>query len=235
MSRANLPTVFTVREVRVGRVAPLGPNAVPSGIDKQPVSGPVMANIDGMDGDEQGDRRHHGGPDKALHAYPTSNLPLWANDLPEQAALFVPGAFGENLVIDGLDEGGICLGDRWQIGAALCEVSQGRQPCWRLNLRFERPDMAWQVQKSGRTGWYFRVLEPGPIAAKDRGTLLARPNPDWPLTRVTKLLYHVTQEREALKEFAALKGLPESWRKLAEARLASRKTETWTRRIETPD
>ncbi|MGB4828231.1 MAG: MOSC domain-containing protein [Paracoccaceae bacterium] len=133
---------FKLAEVRVARIGPLGPNAVPSGIDKQPVTGPVMAKPGGMDGDEQGDTRHHGGPDKAIHAYATSNLPLWATDLPAQAGLFVPGAFGENLVVGGIDEAGICLGDRWQIGAALCEVSQGRQPCWRLNLRFGRPDMA---------------------------------------------------------------------------------------------
>lgn len=226
---------FTVREVRVGALRPLGPKKVPSGIDKQTVNGPVIANVDGMAGDAQGDLRHHGGPTKAIHAYASSNLPLWAADLPAQAALFVPGAFGENLVVDGLDEAGICLGDRWQIGAALCEVSQGRQPCWRLNLRFDRPDMAWLVQKTGRAGWYFRVLEPGVIAAGDRGLLLARPNPRWTLTRINRLLYHDTQNSAALAEFAALPGLPESWRKLAEARLASKQTESWTRRIETPD
>lgn len=227
-------TVFSIAEVRVGRVRPLGLKAVPSGIYKQPVSGPVMATADGMEGDEQGDLRHHGGPDKAIHAYATSNFALWTADFPEQAAHFVPGAFGENLVIEGIDESGICLGDQWKIGAALCEVSQGRQPCWRLNLRFERPDMAWLVQKTGWTGWYFRVLEPGYIAAGDHGTLLARPNPQWPLTRVTQLLYHDTQDCAALAEFAALDGLPESWRKLTEARLANKRTESWTRRIETP-
>lgn len=225
---------FSVAEVRVGRVRPLGPKAVPSGIDKRPVIGPVMANISGMDGDEQGDLRHHGGPDKAIHAYATSNLPLWAADLPDQAGLFVPGAFGENLVVGGIDESGICLGDRWLIGAAICEVSQGRQPCWRLNLRFGRPDMAWLVQNTGRTGWYFRVLEPGLIAAGNNGVLLERPNPHWTITRVTRLLYFDRLDREALAEFAAIKGLPESWRNLASARLADNRTESWVRRIKTP-
>lgn len=225
---------FSVVEVRVGRVRPLGPKAVPSGIDKHPVIGPIMANISGMDGDEQGDLRHHGGPDKAIHAYSTRNLPLWAADLPDQAGLFVPGAFGENLVVGGIDESGIGLGDRWLIGVAICEVSQGRQPCWRLNLRFGRPDMAWQVQNTGRTGWYFRVLEPGLIAAGNNGVLLDRPNPHWTIMRVTRLLYFDRLDRDALAEFAALKGLPESWRNLASARLADNRTESWVRRIKTP-
>ena len=228
-------TGFTILDVRRGKVRPLGPDGVPSGIDKQPVCGPVMATVDGMDGDEQGDLRHHGGPDKAIHAYAASNLPLWAADLPEQAGLFVPGAFGENLVVEGIDESGICLGDRWQIGGALCEVSQGRQPCWRLNLRFGRPDMARLVQDTGRAGWYFRVLSSGPIAAGDSARLLARPNPRWTLTRVSRLLYHETGDRAALAEFAALEGLPESWRKLALTRLATNRTENWAKRIETPE
>lgn len=95
--------------------------------------------------------------------------------------------------------------------------------------------MAWLVQTTGRTGWYFRVLEPGLIAAGNRGVLLARPNPRWTITRVTRLLYHDRLDRAALAEFAALKGLPDSWRTLAEARLASNRTESWVRRIETPD
>ena len=91
------------------------------------------------------------------------------------------------------------------------------------------------MQKTGRTGWYFRVLEPGLIVAGDSGLLLSRPNPHWTLNRVTRLLYHDTLDRAALAEFAALLRLPESWRNLANARLASNRTETWDRRIETPD
>ena len=81
--------------------------------------------------------------------------------MPEQAERLRPGGFGENLVVDGVTEAGICLGDRFRLGGALLEVSQGRQPCWKLNLRFDRPDMARLVQETGRSGWYFRVLEPG--------------------------------------------------------------------------
>lgn len=227
-------TVFSVVEVRVGSARPFGPRGEPSAIAKQPVRVPVMARPDGLAGDEQGDRRYHGGPDKAVHAYAAANYPLWAAEHPELADQFRPGAFGENLVVEGITEAGICLGDRWRLGRVLLEVSQGRQPCWKLNLRFGRPDMARLVQASGRTGWYFRVIEPGEIAP-GRAVLEARPHPDWPLARVSWLLYHDRLNQPALREFAALPGLPESWRRLAERRLASGRTEDWTRRVVTPE
>lgn len=228
-------TSFHIDELRVGQVGPLGAKGVPSAIDKRAVRGPVQAGQSGLAGDEQGDRKHHGGPDKAIHAYSSGNLPLWVADLPAQASLFRPGAFGENLVVSGVSEADICLGDRWRVNDTLLEVSQGRQPCWKLNLRFGRPDMARRVQDTGRSGWYFRVLVQGPVVAGAVAVLDARPNPQWTLTRVNDLLYHDTLNRAALSEFVALPGLPESWRKLAQARLETGQTEDWTRRITTPD
>jgi MOSC domain-containing protein YiiM len=225
---------FEVLELRVGRAAPLRPSGPLSAIDKLPVHTPLPVSQLGFAGDEQADRKHHGGPHKAVHAYSVSHFPTWAAEIPERASLFRPGAFGENLVIAGASETDFCLGDRWRIGSALLEVSQGRQPCWKLNLRFDIADMAWRVQNTGRTGWYFRVAEPGLITAGDRGTLAARPNPAWSLARVSHLLYHDRMNRSALAELADLPGLPERWRQLAMARLASGRTEDWSRRIETP-
>jgi MOSC domain-containing protein YiiM len=225
---------FEVLELRIGRAAPLGASGALSAIDKQKVRGPLPVGQLGFEGDEQADRRHHGGPHKAIHAYAIAHLPAWIDELPERADRFRPGAFGENLVIDGASESDLCLGDRWRIGSVLAEVSQGRQPCWKLNLRFDVPDMARRVQDSGRTGWYFRVIEPGAIAAGDHGTLVSRANPSWSLAHVSHLLYHDRMNRPALEELAAVPGLPESWRRLAQARLASGKTEDWSHRIETP-
>src|SRR5699024_1107127 len=102
-------TTFSLLELRRGSTRPLGPRGVPSGIYKEPVKGAVQAREDGFVGDEQGDRRHHGGPDKALHAYPVAHYQDWVRDLPDQADHFQPGAFGENLVVEGLREIDICL------------------------------------------------------------------------------------------------------------------------------
>jgi MOSC domain-containing protein YiiM len=94
--------------------------------------------------------------------------------------------------------------------------------------------MARRVQTTGRTGWYFRVLEPGRIAAGAQAQLVARPHSDWPLTRVWRLLYHETLERDTLATFLNLQGQPESWRRLAEQRLASGQVEDWNSRVDTP-
>lgn len=94
--------------------------------------------------------------------------------------------------------------------------------------------MARRVQNTGRTGWYFRVVEDGQITAGDTGRLVARPHPDWGLDRVWRLLYRDPLDRDALVAFAALPGLPDRWRNLAEARLSSGRTEDWSRRIDTP-
>lgn len=228
-------TSFRITQLRIGPARPFGPKGVPSAIDKQPQTGPLAAGPLGLAGDEQGDPRHHGGPDKAIHAYPQTHYAIWQAELPDKAAHFRAGGFGENLVVEGIDESGICLGDLWQVGGATLAVSQGRQPCWKLNLRFDQPDMARRVQDSGRTGWYFRVASAGGIRAGDEARLIARPHPDWPLSRVSHLLYHDRLNREALAGLAALPDLPENWRKLAEARLASNRTEDWSRRIETPE
>lgn len=225
---------FDLAEIRVGKAVPYGPAGKFSAIDKQPVQGAIHAGQFGLDGDEQGDRKLHGGPNKAIHAYARSHMPLWAVELPCRSDRFRAGAFGENLVIDNATETDFCLGDRWKLGQALLEVSQGRQPCWKLNVRFDLPDMARRVQDTGRSGWYFRVVEAGAIAAGTRATLIARPHPQWTIARASHLLYHDRMNRPALADLAALPGLTDSWRRLAAARLASGQTEEWSHRIETP-
>ena len=224
-------TAGTVAAVQTGQVRPLGPKTVPSAIAKTPVTGPVEIGPLGLAGDAQGDPARHGGVDKAVHVYPRAHYADWARDLPARADRFAPGAFGENIVLDGLTEADVCIGDRFDLGTAQVELSQARQPCWKLNLRFDLPDMARQVQQTGRTGWYLRVLAPGVVAAGDRMVLTARPNPDWDLARVQRLLYRDATDRTALAEFAGLAGLSASWQTLARRRLESGAVEDWAPRL----
>jgi len=214
-----------------GTVRPFGPRSVPSGIDKHPVAVPVHLGREGLSGDGQGDRRHHGGPDKAVHHYPFDHYPTWQEEIGAVPLLDRPGGFGENISTTGLTEDDIALGDRFRLGGAVIEVSQGRQPCWKLNHRFAVADMAARVQRTGRTGWYYRVIEEGMVAPGDALALIDRRTPAWTLGRVWRVLYVDTLDRGELAALAALPNLPDSWRRLAERRLATRAVEDWALRL----
>lgn len=215
-----------------GRAQPLPGTKHLSSIAKQRRSGKIAVTIAGLAGDEQGDRRHHGGPEKTIHHYPFDHYAGWSQDLePVPALLAAPGAFGENLSTRGLTESEICLGDLFRLGSALVQVSQGRQPCWRLNHRFARSDMAQRVQATGRTGWYYRVRETGEVADGDELRLIERPGPEWTLHRVINLLYRDTLNRDDLRRLAELPYCPPSWRTLVERRLSTGNVEDWASRL----
>ena len=211
----------------IGELAPLGPQNAPSGIRKSKVTGRQAITRLGLAGDHQGDTKSHGGPEKAVHHYPRDHYAAWA----AEGIAAEPPAFGENISTFGVTEADICIGDIWRFGSALLQVAQGRQPCWRLNARFERPDMAYRVQKSGRTGWYYRVLEEGAAEAGDQLVLTERPQPQWPLSRIIDLLYTRTLDMESLAGLAALPELAPSWRSLATRRIETNAVENWDRRL----
>lgn len=220
--------------VLVGSVAPLGPGGPASGIDKRVIAGPWRITQLGIAGDAQGDLKHHGGPEKALHQYPREHCAAWAAEIGAHPLLDRPGGFGENLSTTGWTEAEICIGDIVRFGAALLQVSQGRQPCFKLNLRFGRADMARAVQRTGRTGWYWRVLEEGEAREGDALVIINRPQPTWPLLRLIMLLYHTTGDRDGLAAMAALPELADGWRTLAARRLASKRVEDWSKRLNGP-
>lgn len=205
-----------------------------SGIDKHLRAGIVRIGELGLEGDEQGDTRVHGGPDKALHHYAFEHYADWQADLGPLPLLQTPGAFGENISTRGLDEGEVCIGDRFTLGSALLEISQGRQPCWKLNDRFGVTDMARRVQTTGRTGWYYRVLQAGSATAGDLLTLTARPHPGWTLRRLNAVLFDRVLDPAVLQPALQLPLVP-SWRKLVERRLQQCEVEDWSRRIDGPD
>jgi MOSC domain-containing protein YiiM len=201
-----------------------------SGIAKQPRTGKLWIGFTGLEGDEQGDLRVHGGPDKALHHYPFEHYAAWREDLGALPLLQAPGAFGENISTQAFTEAEVCLGDRYTLGDAVLEVSQNRQPCWKLNDRFGIPDMARRVQDTGRSGWYYRVLQPGHAQAGDALALLERPYPGWPLQRLGALMYQRVLSPALLEPALALPLVP-SHRKLFERRLQQGLVEDWDNRL----
>jgi MOSC domain-containing protein YiiM len=229
-----LPKI-SIPHLLIGRAKPFGPNGEPSAINKHCVAYAARLTRMGLADDEHGDPRHHGGPDKALHHYPGEHYAAWRSELADvPAERWRIGGFGENLGPLGLTENEVCLGDLFRLGSALIQVSQPRQPCWKLNRRFGCPDMAARVQASGRTGWYYRVIEAGEVAPGAELILVDRPHADWPLARLLHYFYRDPLDRDALAAIAALAALTPSWRQQAAQRLASGRVEDWARRLETP-
>lgn len=156
----ELATVNTGVPTMLGTVR--GAN-VWSGIRKRPVAADEVLWLStvNLSGDGQADLSVHGGPDKAVYAYPSEHLAPWADDLGEALG---PAAFGENLSTVGVLEGDVHIGDVWSWGDAVLQVSQPRWPCFKLALHRGRADVQGLMRRSGRTGWYLRVLEPGEVA-----------------------------------------------------------------------
>jgi MOSC domain-containing protein YiiM len=147
------------RSVKVGDVVVL------TSIFKLPVQGRVAVRRHNLDGDRQSDLTVHGGPYKAVYAYPSEHYSLWKRELPSIDLPF--GMFGENLTTEGLSEETVYIGDQFRVGSALLQVTQPRMPCFKLGIRFGRPDIVKRFWRSGRSGIYFSVVEEGDVAAGD--------------------------------------------------------------------
>jgi MOSC domain-containing protein YiiM len=187
---------------------------------KTPVTGSTQVNQLGIEGDNQADRKNHGGLDKAVLAYSADHYAYWREHL---ALPDMPlGGFGENLTIAGSDESTVCIGDRWQAGGVLFEVSQPRQPCWKMARRWNIVDLPKQVIQNGRSGWYLRVLVEGEIAAGAAIELVSRPRPTWTIARASQLLYHEPDNIAGLEELANLPELSRAWREELLERIARR-------------
>ena len=186
-----------VREYRDAR------GAWSSALQKTPVTGPVLVTLAGLEGDEVQDRIHHGDADKALLCYSVAHYPRWLEDTGLELP---PGAFGENLLLEGLDEQGACLGDVWSAGGARLQVSQPRMPCWKPARLWGRPTLVEEMSTTGRTGWYLRVLREGRLAAGAMLELEQRPQPDWSVARCWQT--YLGRKSDAA-EWVALRALPE--------------------------
>jgi MOSC domain-containing protein YiiM len=148
---------------------------VRTGIWKHPVSGPVAVRGVNVEGDDQGDRSVHGGPDKAVYAYAREDINWWEGELGRELP---DGVFGENLTLTGIDTAAALVGERWRIGSVLLEVSEPRFPCWKLGVRFGDPRMLKRFAAARRTGTYLRIAEEGSLEAGDAVEVVSRPGHD---------------------------------------------------------
>src|SRR4051812_2474569 len=208
-----------VSSIQIGGVAPLGPQSVPSGFVKHGVpQARVTAN--GLDGDAQADLAVHGGADKAVYGYAQAHYPFWEAQFPRHAGRFTGGAMGENLTIGGLDETALCVGDVHVIGSAVLQVCQPRQPCFKLALFFNDSHMPKAMVRSGRSGWYYRVLAPGTIRAGDILRLENRPHPDFLFRRLVQIVSFGGATQSELLRMAEMDGLAQQWQRRAREVLA---------------
>ena len=189
---------------------------VRTSIFKQPVTGRVRVARLNVEGDQQSDLTVHGGPEKAVYAYPSEHYPFWRGELAKMDLAW--GGFGENFTITGLLEETIHIGDRVQIGSAEVVVTQPRMPCFKLGIRFNRSDMVKRFLQSGRTGFYFAVLREGEVGAGDSIELLEKDKNNIPVADVVNL-YRGTANQELLRRVSELPSLPNSWREYFRKRL----------------
>jgi MOSC domain-containing protein YiiM len=181
-----------------------------TGFFKQTTTEKQWLGYEGLRGDEQADRRYHGGVDKAVCVYPSEHYSFWRATLGLPG--LPPGAFGENFTTEGLIEELVCIGDIYAVGEAIVEVSQPRQPCWKLARRWRIKDLAAQVERTGRTGFYFRVLRHGAVQSGDRFSLQKQPNPEWTIQRCNEIMHHLKDGRDLARELSACTQLSGSWK-----------------------
>lgn len=226
------PANASLVSLNVGLPAPLAYRRkhVQSGFRKSPIGGALWLSNTGLAGDGQADLKNHGGPEKAVCVYPLEHHPYWEERLDRRLG---PAAFGENFSTDGFTESVVCVGDVYGVGTAVVQVSQPRQPCFKLAARHGVKELALWVQATGLTGFYFRVLEEGEVTAGDEIALLERPAPEASVAEANRVMHLDKHDVAGIERLLAVAELSASWRRTFEKRLSGR-TEDTAPRLEGP-
>jgi MOSC domain-containing protein YiiM len=185
-------------------------DVVETAIYKTPVSGPIIVRRLNLDGDRQADLSVHGGPEKAVYVYPSEHYDYWREELPGMPLPW--GAFGENLTIEGLLEPTVRIGDALSIGTSEFVVTQPRMPCYKLNVRFQKPDMVKRFLRAGRSGFYLSVSKEGRLQAGDSIELVPAGGNPIGVSDLVTLYTARRDDQELLQRAVDTPALPESWR-----------------------
>ena len=220
MTAATLPAA-TLLSVQIGSVRhePEEPEKrlpeFTSAFGKQPVDGPVHVTDTHIEGDQFANPKAHGGTDKAVLCYAAKHYRSTAEDSLQKRfpdCRWSPGALGENWTVEGLSETNVCVGDVFRVGQTRVQVSQPRQPCWKINRFHRQPKLLKTISETGRTGWYLRVLQTGPVQAGDPMSLEERPHPDWSIERLNDFLFGRRVDLAGTMELMAIAELADAWK-----------------------
>ena len=182
-----------------------------SSLVKKPVCHPVYLRRSHLAGNEQADSKHHGGEDKTLFAMPLEHICHWRTTFSMPDLPF--GGLGENLTTWGVEERDVCIGDRFQLGEAVVEISQPRLPCWKIGRCWGNPEFGAKLEEAGHSGWYFRTIQEGSFSLADDLVLLQRVQPDWTVAEVFHIITHPLENQQRAAE---LLQVPEVAAKLKE-------------------
>lgn len=215
-----------LHKLMIGKVKQLGdPDAKnvldrpwETGMFKYEKTEPIWLGKTSLQGDQVADTKNHGGPEKAIFAYPEKHYHDWRQEL--QLESIGPGAMGENLAVLEMDEDSVCIGDTYQLGEAIIQVSQPRRPCWKPGRRFKVLDFALRIQNTGRTGWYYRVLQEGYIKSGQTFELLERPYPKWTISACNDVMYVHKKDVKLAEELASCDLLAGNWKQTLTKRVA---------------
>ncbi len=195
----------------IGQVQALPVSGRPTAMYKTPVQDPIELGVEGLIGDQHADLRVHGGPEKAVHLYPSTHYAKLAAQFGDAAPLLVPGSMGENLATADLDERDVRLGDVWQLGSALIQVCQPRNPCWKIDERFGCDGMALFIDQHLLTGWYWRVLQTGVVNPTDTLVLHQAASQATTLHQAMMLWREHRPDLDALSLLAETPGIAKVW------------------------
>ena len=213
----NPGRVYSINVSGALRDMAFGEEIITTGCFKKPVSGAVVARQLGLEGDAQGDLKVHGGLDKAVYFYPREHYNVWMDVL--KVDLLPPGSFGENITSEGMYEMGLCIGDVIRIGGALLQIRQPRSPCYKLQLRFGRPDIVALFVRQSLPGWYASVLEEGSLSSGDEITIVERAPQRVSVADIWRYSLGSPMDDETQERIAQLALLPAFWKeRIANAR-----------------